>query len=101
VVSVHPDDLAALGAEPGGIITLTSRRGTLTAYGRPTRGIQRGVLFMPFAYNEAAANLLTNDAIDPFGRFRSSNSARSNSPKGNGSPPPFFEFVVPGASAAG
>jgi formate dehydrogenase major subunit len=69
VVSVHPDDLAALGAEPGGIITLTSRRGTLTAYARADRGIQRGVLFMPFAYNEAAANLLTNDAIDPFGKI--------------------------------
>jgi len=69
VVSVHPDDLAALGAIPGGVITLTSRRGTLTAYARADRGIQRGVLFMPFAYNEAAANLLTNDAIDPFGKI--------------------------------
>jgi formate dehydrogenase major subunit len=29
----------------------------------------RGTLFMPFAYNEAAANLLTNDAIDPFGKI--------------------------------
>jgi formate dehydrogenase major subunit len=69
VVSIHPDDLAALGVEAGGIITLTSRRGTLTAYGRADRGVQRGVLFMPFAYNEAAANLLTNDAIDPFGKI--------------------------------
>ena len=69
VVSIHPDDLAALGVEAGGIITLTSRRGTLTAYGRADRGMQRGVLFMPFAYNEAAANLLTNDAIDPFGKI--------------------------------
>ena len=31
--------------------------------------MQRGVLFMPFAYNEAAANLLTTDAIDPFGKI--------------------------------
>jgi formate dehydrogenase major subunit len=69
VVSVHPDDLTALGSEPGGIITLESRRGTLTAYARADRGMQRGVLFMPFVYNEAAANLLTNDAIDPFGKI--------------------------------
>ena len=62
-------DVKLLGVEAGGIITLTSRRGTLTAYGRADRGVQRGVLFMPFAYNEAAANLLTNDAIDPFGKI--------------------------------
>jgi formate dehydrogenase major subunit len=69
VVSVHPDDLAAIGVEPGGIVTLQSRRGTLTAYARADRGIQRGTLFMPFVYNEAAANLLTNDAIDPYGKI--------------------------------
>jgi len=69
VVSIHPDDLAALGVEPGGVITVASRRGTLTAYARVDRGMQRGTLFMPFAYNEAAANLLTNDAIDPFGKI--------------------------------
>jgi formate dehydrogenase major subunit len=69
VVSVHPDDLTELGTEPGGVITLQSRRGTITAYARADRGMQRGVLFMPFVYNEAAANLLTNDAIDPFGKI--------------------------------
>ena len=69
VVSVHPDDLVALGSEPGGVITLESRRGSLTAYARADRGMQRGTLFMPFVYNEAAANLLTNDAIDPFGKI--------------------------------
>jgi len=69
VVSVHPDDLVELGTEPGGVITLQSRRGKITAYARADRGMQRGVLFMPFVYNEAAANLLTNDAIDPFGKI--------------------------------
>ena len=69
VVSIHPDDLAKLGVEPGGTITLESRRGSLTAYARADRGMRPGVLFMPFVYNEAAANLLTNDAIDPFGKI--------------------------------
>jgi len=31
--------------------------------------MQRGVVFMSFAYNEAAANLLTNDEVDPFGKI--------------------------------
>ena len=69
VISVHPDDLEQLGIEPGGEITLESRRGELTGYARADRGMQRGTLFMPFVYNEAAANLLTNDAIDPVGKI--------------------------------
>ncbi len=68
-VVVHPDDLAALAVEAGGIVTLESRRGSLTVRARADRGMQRGTLFMAFAYNEAAANLLTNDAIDPFGKI--------------------------------
>jgi len=69
VISVHPDDLEKIGVEPGGTITLESRRGSLTGYARADRGMQRGVLFMSFVYNEAAANILTNDAIDPFGKI--------------------------------
>jgi len=68
-VLIHPDDLAAIGAEAGGPVTLESRRGRVTAFARVDPGIQRGTLFMPFAFNEAAANLLTNDAIDPFGKI--------------------------------
>jgi formate dehydrogenase major subunit len=69
VVSAHPDDLAKLGIEAGGVISLESRRGKITAYARADRGVARGTFFMPFVYNEAAANLLTNDAIDPFGKI--------------------------------
>lgn len=68
-IVIHPDDLAATGVEPGGVLTLESRRGSVTANARVDRGMQRGTLFMAFAYNEAAANLLTNDAIDPFGKI--------------------------------
>jgi formate dehydrogenase major subunit len=68
-IVIHPDDLAAIGVAPGGTLTLESRRGTLTASARADRGMQRGTLFMAFAYNEAAANILTNDAIDPFGKI--------------------------------
>ncbi|MBD5656215.1 MAG: formate dehydrogenase subunit alpha, partial [Candidatus Eremiobacteraeota bacterium] len=68
-VLIHPDDLAAIEGEPGAAITLESRRGEVTAFARVDRGMQRGTLFMPFAYNEAAANLLTNDAVDPVGKI--------------------------------
>ena len=65
VAQIHPEDLAALGAGPGEPITLESRRGRVTAYARPEIGMQRGTVFMAFCYNEAAANILTTEALDP------------------------------------
>lgn len=65
VALLHPEDLAALGVRPGEVLTLESRRGRVSAYARPEIGMQRGTVFMAFCYNEAAANLLTNEALDP------------------------------------
>ncbi|GAB6067578.1 formate dehydrogenase subunit alpha [Methylothermus subterraneus] len=65
VAEMHPLDLERLGVLPGGVITLKSRRGQVTAYARPNLGMQRGTVFMAFCYHEAAANLLTNEALDP------------------------------------
>jgi len=65
VVAIHPEDLQELGVEPGEIITIESRRGKISAYARADIGIQKGSLFMAFCYNEASANLITNDALDP------------------------------------
>lgn len=65
VVTIHPQDLQKLAIEPGGLITIESRRGQITAYARTDPGIQKGSLFMAFCYNEASANLLTNEALDP------------------------------------
>ncbi|MGR9043977.1 MAG: formate dehydrogenase subunit alpha [Gammaproteobacteria bacterium] len=65
VISIHPADLIKLGIEPGGLVTIESRRGKITAYARSETGIQQGNLFMAFCYNEASANLITNEALDP------------------------------------
>ena len=67
--SLHPADLAVLGVPAGGRLRVVSRRGSVTLTARADDGIQRGVVFIPFAYVEAAANLLTNDAIDPHGKI--------------------------------
>jgi formate dehydrogenase major subunit len=68
-VSIHPDDLAAARAAAGDPITLETRRGSLTARAQPDTGLARGTVFIPFCYVEAAANLLTNPALDPFGKI--------------------------------
>lgn len=65
VVMIHPVDIQKLGVEPGEIITIQSRRGKITAYARADIGIQQGSMFMAFCYNEASANLITNEALDP------------------------------------
>ncbi len=65
VASLHPDELARLAIEPGNPIRLQSRRGSVTACARADAGMAPGQVFLPFCYHEAAANLLTNEALDP------------------------------------
>ena len=65
VVMIHPQDLNKLGVKPGELISIESRRGKITAYARSDLGIQQGSFFMAFCYNEASANLITNEALDP------------------------------------
>jgi formate dehydrogenase major subunit len=69
VASVHPLDLELLGVTPGDILTIASRRGSISLYARADDGMPRGAVFVPFCYYEAAANRLTNPVLDPFGKI--------------------------------
>ena len=69
VVYVNDEDLAGLGVEPGGEIIARTRRGEIRAFARPDSALKKGEVFIPFCYHEAAANLLTNEALDPFGKI--------------------------------
>jgi formate dehydrogenase major subunit len=69
VASLHPLDLEEIGVAPGDILTITSRRGSISLYARADDGMPRGSAFVPFCYYEAAANLLTNPVLDPFGKI--------------------------------
>ena len=69
VVSAHPDDLDKMGVVEGGTIKVASRRGEVVALARADRGMRPGEVFIPFCYHEAAANLLTNAALDPVGKI--------------------------------
>ena len=66
---LHPLDLDAMGAKAGDVITVESRRGIISLYARADDGTPRGAVFIPFCFYEAAANLLTNPALDPFGKI--------------------------------
>ncbi|MCW5614084.1 MAG: formate dehydrogenase subunit alpha [Rhodocyclaceae bacterium] len=67
--SVHPDELAALGLPSGARVRLETRRGAIVIEARADAAMQRGSVFMPFCYVEAAANLLTQPALDPYGKI--------------------------------
>jgi formate dehydrogenase major subunit len=69
VVSIHPLDLKEKSVQPGGLVTVESRRGKITLYARADEGTPRGAVFIPFAFYEAAANVLTNPKLDPFGKI--------------------------------
>ncbi len=62
-------DMAALGVAPGDVITVRSRRGEVAIHLRRDDGTPQGAVFIPFAYYEAAANLMTNAALDPVGKI--------------------------------
>ncbi|MFT4619174.1 MAG: formate dehydrogenase major subunit [Dinoroseobacter sp.] len=67
--SLHPKTLRKLDVAPGGWVRLTTRRGSVMLLARADRAVAEDMVFLPFAFVEAAANLLTNSAIDPYGKI--------------------------------
>ena len=67
--SLHPATLRRMGLEAGDMVQLTTRRGSLRIMARADRAIAPDMVFVPFAYVEAAANILTNPALDPYGKI--------------------------------
>ncbi len=67
--SLHPSTLRKMGVEPGGHVRLTTKRGSVVVMARADRAVAPDMVFLPFAYVEAAANILTNSALDPYGKI--------------------------------
>ncbi|MEO5846000.1 MAG: formate dehydrogenase subunit alpha [Caldimonas sp.] len=69
VAMLNGSDLEAMGLKAGDPVTVRSRRGEVSLNARVDNGTPRGAIFIPFCYYEAAANLLTNPVLDPFGKI--------------------------------
>jgi len=67
--AMHPSDVATLNLGTGDHISVSSRRGTITLAVRSDDSIEPGSVFIPFHFREAAANILTTDALDPYGKI--------------------------------
>ena len=68
-VSIHPNLLTKLDLHAGDTLQVQSRRGTIVLATRADPALPEDAVFIPFAYAEAAANLLTNAALDPWGKI--------------------------------
>ena len=69
IACLAPADLERLGIAPGERIRVTTRRGVIETTARRDGTVPAGVVFIPFCYADAAANLLTNPALDPIGKI--------------------------------
>ena len=69
VACLSPRDIERLQLAPGEFIRVSTRRGSITLRVRLDREVSDGMVFIPFCYTEAAANLLTNPELDPFGKI--------------------------------
>ncbi|MDE2329740.1 MAG: formate dehydrogenase subunit alpha [Bradyrhizobium sp.] len=66
---MSPKDMRRMNVQPGNFIRMQTRRGAVEVKVRSDRDVPENMVFMPFCYAEAAANLLTNPALDPFGKI--------------------------------
>ena len=68
-VEINPLDALSMKISDQALVRLETRRGSLTVNARISKNTQSGTIFMPFCYHEAAANILTNPALDPKARI--------------------------------
>jgi len=68
-VEINPGDAARLHIEDGQAVRVSSRRGTVVLRAWVTQRTTPGVVFIPMHFAEAAANLLTIDALDPLAKI--------------------------------
>ncbi len=69
IASLNPRDIAKLGLKPGDFVDVGTRRGSIRLRTRAERDVPEGMVFVPFCFAEASANMLTNPQLDPLGKI--------------------------------
>ena len=68
-VEINPKDAEGLKVEKGDQVKISSRRGQIQTQVLITKKVKEGSVFIPFHFSEAAANVLTNPAVDPVAKI--------------------------------
>ena len=69
IAGLNPREMNRMGIRPGELIRVSTRRGEVVLKARADRDVAEGMVFIPFCFTEAAANLLTNPQLDPYGKI--------------------------------
>ena len=69
VANLSPAELRRLGVAAGEMVRVSTRRGAIEIRSRADSAVPDGCVFIPFCFAEAAVNLLTNPALDPYGKI--------------------------------
>jgi formate dehydrogenase major subunit len=69
IACLSPRDLGTLDVRGGDVVRVTTRRGAIDIKVRIDEAVPSGMVFIPFCYAEAAANILTSPQLDPFGKI--------------------------------
>ena len=68
-IEINPEDAKELGIKNNEMVRAITRRGEINVPAKITKDILKGVMFMPFHFKECAANILTNNALDPIAKI--------------------------------
>jgi formate dehydrogenase major subunit len=91
VATINPITMDEMGVEPGGMITMSTRRGSISVIARADVAVPTGAVFMAFCYYEAAVNRLSNAALDPAAKIPEFKYCAVNVTPG-GEPMQFFSY---------
>ncbi len=69
IACLNPKQIRSLGMQSGEMVRISTRRGVIELVLRADRDVPEGMIFIPFCFNEAAANVLTNPQLDPYGKI--------------------------------
>ncbi len=69
VVHIHPRKMEEMGINQGDLVVVSTRRGSIEVKARRDRDVSENMIFIPFCFAEGPANMLTNPALDPFGKI--------------------------------
>lgn len=69
IAAMNPNDIKQRDLRIGGPVSIETRRGVITAMLRSDRDVPPGMVFVPFCFTEAPANVLTNPQLDPYGKI--------------------------------
>lgn len=69
IAGLHPREMSRLGLSAGDFVRVSTRRGVLELKARSDRDVAEGMVFIPFCFAEAPANMLTNPQLDPMGKI--------------------------------